>query len=151
MGFDRRFAFGAVPAAAVAGDNFNRLMGLWFGHKVFSNPNARVFNPNNLKKAHDFYERHGARAVTLCRFIPFFRTYVPFVAGMAEMPWHRFFPYSILGGAGWVLACTFGGYFMGNINFIKHHFELVVISVICISAAPAIVGYVRSQRKKRSV
>jgi len=105
------------PVAAVLGDNFNRLMGLWFGHKAFAGKQGRIFNQKNLDRAHGFYVKHGAKAVTLCRFIPFLRTYIPFLAGMAEMDFKTFLPWSILGGFGWVYACVLIGYFFGNLPF----------------------------------
>ena len=135
------------PIAAITGDNFNRLMGIWFGHKAFSGKDGRFFNQKNLQKAHDFYAKFGPKAVTLCRFMPFFRTFVPFVAGMAEMPWRVFFPWSILGGTGWVFLCVTAGYFFGNIDFIKHHFELVVLTIIAFSALPILLEYLRTRKK----
>jgi membrane-associated protein len=146
---DLKIVFILFPIAAVSGDNFNRLMGLWFGHKAFSGKNGRFFNQKNLKKAHDFYGKYGAKAVTLCRFIPFFRTFVPFVAGMAEMPWRTFFPYSVMGGAGWVFVCVGAGYFFGNIAFIKAHFELVVLTIICVSVVPVVLEYVKNLRANK--
>jgi len=137
------------PVAAILGDNFNRLMGVWFGHKAFSGKDGLFFNQKNLNKAHAFYEKHGPKAVTLCRFIPFFRTYIPFIAGMAEMKWRAFLPWSILGGAGWVFACTIAGYFFGNIPFIKNHFELVVLSIITISLIPIVVEFFKSRSKSQ--
>ncbi len=134
------------PVAAILGDNFNRLMGIWFGHKAFSGKDGRFFNKKNLKKAQDFYEKYGPKAVTLCRFMPFLRTFVPFVAGMAEMRWRIFFPFSILGGTGWVFICVFAGYFFGNIPFIKQHFELVILTIITVSTIPVVLEYFRTRR-----
>jgi membrane-associated protein len=136
------------PVAAVAGDNFNRMMGIWFGHKAFSGKDGRFFNQKNLKKAHDFYEKYGPKAVTLCRFMPFFRTFVPFVAGMAEMRWRTFFPYSVIGGTAWVVVCVMAGYFFGNFEFIKKHFEIVILTIVTISATPIVIEYIRGRRAK---
>jgi len=110
------------PIAAVLGDNFNRLMGIWFGHKAFAGKHGRFFNQENLNRAHEFFEKYGTKAVTLCRFIPFLRTYVPFVAGMAEMRWRVFFPYSVLGGTGWVVVCVLAGYYLGNLECVNRLF-----------------------------
>ncbi len=139
------------PVAAIAGDNFNRLMGVWFGHKAFSGKDGLIFNQKNLRKAHTFYEKHGPKAVTLCRFIPFFRTYIPFVAGMAEMKWRTFFPWSILGGTGWVFGCILAGYFFGNIPFIKKHFELVVLFIVIISLIPIVIEYFKNRSKNHLI
>ncbi|MDR2550344.1 MAG: VTT domain-containing protein [Desulfobulbus sp.] len=108
--------------AAILGDNFNRLMGCWFGHKAFAGKRGSFFNQKNLDRAHNFFEKYGTKAITLCRFLPFLRTYVPFVAGMAEMRLRVFFPYSVLGGTGWVVICVLAGYFFGNLDVLDRLF-----------------------------
>jgi membrane-associated protein len=87
--------------------------------------------------------------VTSCRFIPFFRTFVPFLAGMAEMKWKTSLPYSVLGGAGWVFACTLAGFFSGNIPFIKTDFELVVLCIIAISVVPIFIEFLKNRSNIR--
>jgi membrane-associated protein len=138
------------PVAAIAGDNFNRLMGVAFGHNVFHHSReGRFFNQTNLARAQGFFDSYGAKAVVLCRFIPFFRTFVPFVAGMAGMRWRIFFPYSIIGGAAWVFVCALAGYFFGNLAFIKGHFELVLLTVISVSLLPAVVEFLKKKSRDR--
>jgi len=137
----------AFPVAAVCGDNFNRFLGTKIGHRAFAKGTGKIFNKKNYDKAHAFFEKYGPKAVTICRFMPFFRTFVPFVAGMSGMGFKTFLPWSILGGAGWVFVCTIAGYFLGNIPFIKAHFELVVIFIICISVTPAVFEWFRHRRK----
>jgi membrane-associated protein len=137
------------PVAAIAGDNFNRLMGIAFGHKAFRGKEGRFFNQKNLDRAQSFFEKYGARAITLCRFIPFFRTFVPFVAGMAGMRWRTFFLYSVMGGAGWVAVCVLAGYYFGNLEFIKGHFELVLLTIIALSTLPAVVEYLKKARSRK--
>lgn len=144
---DLAIVLSLFPVAAILGDNFNRVMGVWFGHRAFSGKEGYIFNRKNHAKAKEFYERHGPKAVTLCRFIPFFRTYIPFFAGMAGMGFRTFFPWSVLGGAGWVFACVLAGFFFGNIPFIKNHFELVVLTIIGISVLPVIVEYLKGRGK----
>jgi len=139
------------PAAAIAGDNFNRLMGVWFGHKAFASGKGRIFNKKNHDKAHSFFDKYGPKAVTLCRFMPFLRTYVPFIAGMAGMGFKAFFPWSVLGGLGWVVVCTMAGYFFGNIPFVKQHFELVVLGIISISALPVALEYIKGKMRKPGI
>lgn len=146
---DLHMVLAFFPVAAICGDNFNRLMGVWFGQKAFSGKDGPIFNQKNLKKASDFYDKHGPKAVTICRFVPFFRTYIPFVAGMAGMKWRIFLPWSILGGAGWVMSCVFAGFFFGNIPFIKRHFELVVLFIVCISVIPVVIEFLRNRAKSR--
>jgi membrane-associated protein len=136
------------PVAAIGGDNFNRLMGVAFGHKVFQCKEGRFFNQQNLDRARGFFDNYGAWAVVICRFIPFFRTYVPFVAGMAEMRWRTFLAFSVIGGAGWVHVCVLAGYFFGNLAFIKGHYEVVLITVVTVSSLPAAVGYLKKWQGK---
>lgn len=146
---DLQIVLTLFPVAAITGDNFNRLMGVWFGQKAFSGKDKPIFNQKNLKKARDFYVKHGPKAVTICRFVPFFRTYIPFVAGMAQMKWKIFLPWSILGGAGWVFSCTFAGYFFGNIPFVKEHFELVVLLIVTISVVPVVLEIFKGRAKSQ--
>ena len=136
------------PMAAILGDNFNRLIGVWFGHKMFSEGDGRIFSKKNLAKAQFFYAQHGAKAVTLCRFVPFLRTYIPFVAGMAEMRWRVFLPFSILGGVGWVFVCIFSGYYFGNTTLTKNHFELVIVAVAISSSIPVGVEFLKRRTYK---
>lgn len=146
---DLQLVLTLFPVAAIGGDNFNRLMGVLFGKRAFSGKDRPIFNQKNLKKAQDFYQKHGPKAVTICRFVPFFRTYVPFVAGMADMKWKVFLPWSILGGAGWVFSCVLAGFFFGNIPFIKQHFELVVLFIVGISVIPVIVEFLKNRSKSQ--
>jgi len=139
----------AFPVAAICGDNFNRFLGSKIGHKAFASGTGKIFNTHNYNKAHRFFEKFGPKAVTICRFMPFFRTYVPFVAGMSGMTFKTFLPWSILGGAGWVFLCTTAGFFFGNIPFIKAHFELVIIGIICVSAIPAVLEWLHHAKKKQ--
>lgn len=141
------------PIAAVAGDNFNRHMGVAFGRKAFCGREGRFFNQKNLDRAQSFFEQYGNKAITLCRFIPFFRTFIPFVAGMAGMCWRTFFLYSVLGGVGWVVVCVLAGYYFGNLEFIQGHFELVLLTIIAVSAGPAVAKFLKKLhgRKRTSV
>jgi membrane-associated protein len=144
---DISIVLAVFPIAAICGDNFNRFLGTKIGHKAFAKGTGKIFNTHNYNKAHNFFEKFGPKAVTICRFMPFFRTFVPFVAGMSGMGFKTFFPWSILGGTGWIFLCTFAGYFLGNIPFIKNHFELVIICIICVSAIPATVEWLRHRKK----
>ena len=147
---DLRVVLTLFPVAAIAGDNCNRLMGVYFGDKAFRGKEGRFFNQRNLDRAHGFFQDYGAKAIVLCRFIPFFRTFTPFVAGMAGMRWRTFFPYSVLGGIGWIAVCVFAGYYFGNLEFIKGHFELVLLTVIAVSCLPVVAEYVQKLRLRKA-
>jgi membrane-associated protein len=131
------------PVAAVCGDNFNRFLGSKIGHRAFAKGTGKFFNTHNYNKAHDFFQKYGPKAVTICRFVPFFRTFVPFVVGMSGMTFKQFLPWSVLGGVGWVFVCTFAGFFFGNIPIIQRHFELVIVAVVCVSAIPVVVEVIK--------
>ncbi|MDR2594185.1 MAG: VTT domain-containing protein [Fibromonadaceae bacterium] len=143
---DISIVLSVFPIAAICGDNTNRFLGSKIGHRAFAKGTGKIFNTDNYNKAHNFFEKFGPKAVTICRFLPFFRTFVPFVAGMSGMSFKSFFPWSILGGTGWIFLCTFAGYFLGNIPFIKAHFELVIVGILCVSAIPAFVEWIKHQK-----
>ncbi|MDR2581199.1 MAG: VTT domain-containing protein [Fibromonadaceae bacterium] len=136
------------PVAAVLGDNFNRFLGAKIGHKAFAKGTGKIFNTNNYNKANRFFEKFGPKAVTICRFMPFFRTYVPFIAGMSGMTFKTFLPWSILGGLCWVYICSLAGYFFGNIPIVKAHFEFVILGIICVSALPVVFEWFKHRRSK---
>jgi len=144
---DLHIVLTVFPIAAICGDNTNRFFGAKLGQQAFAKGTGKIFNTHNYNKAHGFFEKFGPKAVTICRFMPFFRTFVPFVAGMSGMKFRTFFPWSILGGTGWIFFCTFAGYFLGNIPFIKSHFELVIVGIICISAIPAVVEWIKHRKE----
>jgi len=143
---DISIVLSVFPIAAICGDNTNRFLGAKIGHRAFAKGTGKIFNTDNYNKAHNFFEKFGPKAVTICRFMPFFRTFVPFVAGMSGMRFKTFFPWSVLGGTGWIFLCTFAGYFLGNIPFIKAHFELVIVCILCVSAIPAFVEWIKHRK-----
>lgn len=136
-------------AAAILGDSANYWIGKKIGPKIFRGDTSRFFNKANLLKAHNFYEKHGGKTIIYARFIPIIRTFIPFVAGIGEMTYLRFFTYNVIGGILWVSIFLFGGYYFGQIPFIKDNLTLVIIGIIIISVIPAIVEYIREKRKSR--
>ncbi len=136
-----------LPIAAIAGDNVNYWIGNKFGAKLFRKENSRFFNKQNLDKAHSFYEKYGGIAITLCRFAPILRTFVPFVSGMVKMSFAKFTFYNIIGGIAWTTIFSLLGYFFGNIPFVKEHFEFVIIGIIFVSIIPVIVEFMKAKLK----
>ncbi|MDD3267368.1 MAG: DedA family protein [Burkholderiales bacterium] len=124
--------------AAFLGDNTNFFIGKFMGRKLFSNPNSKIFRKDILDKTHDFYERHGSKAIIIARFIPLVRTFTPFVAGVGQMTYRKFVSFSILASFLWVLIFLVGGYLFGNIPIIKEHISLIILAVMAISVLPAI-------------
>jgi membrane-associated protein len=98
-----------------------------------------------MKAAHDFYERHGGKAIILARFMPVVRTFVPVVAGIGKMPYKRFASFNVVGGAAWVLSMTVGGYFLGQFEVVKKHIELIVIGIVVLSVLPAVFAWAKQK------
>ncbi|WDH52693.1 DedA family protein [Pseudomonas chlororaphis] len=136
---------GLLMLAAILGDSTNYIIGRTVGERLFSNPNSKIFRRDYLQKTHDFYDRHGGKTVTLARFLPIIRTFAPFVAGVAKMPYPRFFAFSVAGTILWVGGLVTLGYFFGNVPFIKKNLSLLVVGIILLSLVPMIIGVVRSR------
>ena len=133
--------------AAVLGDAVNYGVGHYLGPRVFKSKESRWLNPRHLQRAHEFYERHGGKTIIIARFVPIVRTYAPFVAGAASMPYPRFALYNITGGALWVTSLAYAGYFFGNIPVIKNNLTLVIIAIIILSILPGVVEYLRHRNR----
>ena len=144
-GMDPVLLGGLLMLAAILGDSTNYVIGRTAGERLFSNPNSKIFRRDYLQKTHDFYDRHGGKTVTMARFLPIFRTFAPFVAGVARMPYPRFFGFSVFGTILWVGGLVTLGYFFGNVPFIKKNLSLLVVGIILLSLVPMIVGVVRSR------
>ena len=132
-----------LSLAAVVGDGVNYYLGLQMGEHVFERGRLRFVKHSHLIAAKEFYERHGGKAIILARFVPLVRTFTPFVAGVARMSYARFVVYNIVGGVGWVTSMALCGYWLGQIAWIREHFELVVLLIIFISVLPVLWGMAR--------
>ena len=131
--------------AAILGDAVNFMIGKYFGAKLFSNPDSKIFRRAYLEKTHAFYEKHGGKTIIIARFVPIVRTFAPFVAGMGDMHYGRFIRYNIIGALAWVLLFSYLGYFFANIPLVKNNLGLVLGSIIVISILPAIIEIVRAK------
>jgi membrane-associated protein len=138
-------------SAAFAGDNTNYFLGRFLGHKVYEK-NYRLIRRDYLDKTHLFYEKHGGKTLIIARFMPILRTFAPFVAGVGTMRYLRFFSFSIAGNVLWVVLFSLGGYFFGNIPFIKNNFTIAILTIIFVSILPMIIAIIRKMwnRKKTS-
>ena len=144
--------FAVCVAAAILGDTANYAIGAYLGPKVFHYPKSRFFNPDHLRKTHEFYEKYGGKTIIIARFIPIVRTFAPFVAGVGKMSYAYFLSYNVVGGLLWVSVCVFAGYFFGNLPFVKKNFSVVIIAIVAISLLPAVVEYLKHRAaKKRSL
>ncbi|WP_225784933.1 DedA family protein [Xenophilus sp. Marseille-Q4582] len=135
-----------LVVAAILGDQCNYSIGRYFGPKVFQWENSRLFNKKAFDQAHAFYERYGGITIVLARFMPFIRTFAPFVAGVAEMSRAKFTAYNIGGALLWVVGIGTAGYFFGNLPLVKAHLDKIIWALIIVPGLIAIYGAWRGAR-----
>lgn len=135
-----------LACAAVIGDTVNYEIGKFIGPKAFTS-NSKLLKKEYLDRTHAFYEKHGGITIFLARFIPIIRTFAPFVAGIGKMSYWHFISYNFFGGVLWTALFTFGGYFFGNLPFVKDNFSIVIFAIIIISVLPAVYEVVKSKLK----
>ena len=135
-----------LTAAAILGDALNYWIGHYIGPRAFSG-NVRFLKKEYLDRTHGFYERHGGKTIILARFIPIIRTFAPFVAGIGAMTYSRFFLFNVIGAITWVGLFVFGGYFFGNLQFVKDNFTIVIMAIIVISVLPGVFEFLREKFK----
>jgi len=149
--------------AAVVGDAVGYYSGKKVGPAIFSRPKSRFFNPDHLRKAHAFYEKHGGKTIIIARFVPIVRTFAPIVAGAADMSYRQFAIFNIVGGFAWVTSMLFAGYFLGGLVeqavrsifgiegfLLEDHIDKVVIVVVLLSILPIIFEYLKARREKKA-
>jgi membrane-associated protein len=139
--------FALLALAAIVGDTLKYWIGHFIGPRVFSEK-IPFLKKEYLERTHAFYEKHGGITIFLARFIPIIRTFAPFVAGVGRMSYGYFITYNIVGGLVWTALFTFGGYFFGNIPFVKNNFSLVIIAIVVISVLPAVYEVIQARRPK---
>ena len=138
---------GLLFAAAVLGNQSNYAIGHYFGPRVFQWEDSRLFNKKAFNQAHAFYERYGGITIVAARFMPFLRTFAPFVAGVSQMTRSKFTFYDIGGGALWVGGIVTVGYFFGNVPFVKANLDKIIWALILIPTLLVIVGAWRAKRQ----
>jgi membrane-associated protein len=145
--FDLPVLLPLLLVAGIAGVSVGYWFGQNFGRRLFQREDSVWFHRKHLDSAHDFYEKHGGKAIILARFLPVVRTFVPIVAGMALMTYPKFLLYNVIGGVGWVLGMTIGGYFLGSVIPDPDRYLLPIIAlIIAISVAPTALHVYRENR-----
>jgi membrane-associated protein len=142
-------SIGLLTAAAILGNQSNYAIGRKLGPKVFQWEQSRFFNKKAFEQAHAFYERYGGITIVIARFMPFLRTFAPFVAGVSAMSRGKFTLYDVGGGTLWVVGVTLAGYFFGNIPFVKANLDKIIWAMIFIPGLIAIFGAWKAGRKKK--
>ena len=148
-------AIGLLALAAFTGNAVNYAIGRMIGPRVFAagggeGISRRLLNRDHLKRAHEFFEQYGGKAVILGRFVPIVRTFVPFVAGAAQMTRRSFVVFNAIGAAAWVGLCVGAGFLFGNVPIVKDNFSLVTIGIVFVSILPVIVEWLRHHRASRA-
>ncbi|MBN3860518.1 DedA family protein [Neisseriaceae bacterium PsAf] len=137
-----------IIIAAIFGDAVNFSVGKYFGEKLFSNPNSKIFKQKYLIDTQNFYAKHGGKTIIIARFIPIIRTFAPFVAGMGKMNYSKFFLYNVVGALFWVTFFCIAGYFFGNTEIVQKNLSLVLIAIILISVLPVIIVFIKDKLSK---
>lgn len=135
--------------AALLGDNVNYFLGCKLGRKLFHNEKSKIFNRKSLEKTHAFFEKYGGRTVIIARFLPMFRTFAPFVAGMGRMSYRLFIIYSVLAATLWVTLCVTIGFSVSKAPWAREHFTIILFIMIVISAIPGFVEFFRHYRQHK--
>ena len=143
-----------LTGSAVLGNVVGYYLGYRAGPVMFDRPDSRLFKREYVDKTHAFFDKYGARAIVLGRFVPIVRTFITAVAGVGRMDRRKYFTYSILGGVGWATGVTLLGFWLGGITFVRNHVELILIGIVALSFVPILIEALRaralSQRTARS-
>ncbi|MBM9576301.1 DedA family protein [Leptospira sp. 201903070] len=135
--------------AAILGDTVNYSVGNFTGERILEKEKIPLIKKEHLQKAHRFYEIYGGKTIIIARFIPIIRTFAPFVAGIGTMTYVKFVAYNVVGAILWISIFILGGYFFGNLDFVKRNFKIVIFAIILISVMPAVIEYLKERRKGR--
>lgn len=140
-----------IPAAII-GDATSYQIGKRLGPALFKRKESRLFKPAYVKAAHDFYEKHGGKAIIIARFMPLVRTFVPVVAGVGGMSYRRFALFNVIGAAAWVLSMTLAGFILGKkVPWIGKRIEIVILVIVFLSITPGIYAWIQSRRKGKTL
>ncbi len=127
-----------LAASAMAGDSTGYFLGRRTGIAIYSRPDGRIFKRQHLLRTKAFYEQYGGKTIVYARFVPIVRTFTSFVAGVAEMPYLKFVPFSVCGAFGWVTLCTLLGYGLGSLPFVRQNFDKCILGIILLSLVPTV-------------
>ncbi len=136
----------ALIVAAVTGDSVNHTVGRFIGPKVFERPDSRWFRQEHLRRTQAFYDKYGGVTIIIGRFVPIVRTFAPFLAGVAGMPYRKFVAFSLAGSTLWISSLVYAGYLFGNIPWVKNNLSLIVVGIVAVSLIPVATTWLREHR-----
>jgi membrane-associated protein len=139
----------AVALVAIAGDQCAYFIGRRIGPALFTREDSRFFKKRYVTESHEFFERHGPFTIILARFVPVVRTFTPVIAGVSKMRYPVFLGFDIIGGISWGAGVTLLGYFLGNVDFVKNHLELMILLIVFLSILPGIISVGRAVLARR--
>lgn len=138
-----------IPLVAIAGDQTAYFIGRRIGPALFHREDSRFFKKRYVTESHEFFEKYGPFTIILARFVPFARTFVPVIAGVSKMRYPLFLGFDIVGGFAWGAGVTLAGYFLGNIEFVNRHLELIILGIVFFSVLPAVISIGRGLLARR--
>ncbi len=141
-------------AAAILGNTSNYWIARFLGHRIIDSGKVKALTPERMEKLDHFFAKYGGLTIVITRFMPFFRTFAPFIAGTGHMNFAKFTLWNTIGGVAWVSLFVLTGYFFGGVPFVQEHFEVIVLGIVAVSVAPAVIGAVKgalgARKKKQS-
>lgn len=136
-------------AAAILGNTSNYWIARFFGSRIIDSGKVKALTPERMQKLDEYFEKYGGLTIIITRFMPFFRTFAPFIAGTGHMNFARFTFFNVLGGVSWVTLFVLVGHFFGGIPFVQEHFEMIVLGIVGVSVAPAVIGAIKAALSTR--
>ena len=147
------FVAGLLGLAAFVGPQIGYWIGRGVGPRIFAREDSRLFKRSYIDRTHEFFERHGGRAIIFAQFVPIVRTYVPVAAGIGKMPYGQFVRYNVIGALAWGVGVTMLGFWLGSFEFVRDHIEVALVLVVLVSISPVIIEWFRNwsdRRKERN-
>lgn len=136
-----------AAAMAIAGDQVGYLIGNKLGPSIFNRPKSRLFDPQHVIKAQNFFKKYGSRTIILARFVPVVRTFAPVVAGVGDMHYRTFIRYNVIGGLVWGAGIPLLGYFLGQIDVVKNNIEIAILAIVFVSLLPVVIEFIKHRRE----
>ena len=137
-----------LALAAILGDSVNYSIGRYVGPRVYDRPDSRWIRQDHLRRTQAFYDRYGGITIVIGRFVPIIRTFAPFLAGVAQMPYPKFLAYNVAGGLLWIASLVYAGYLFGNIPWVRDNLTFIVIGIVVVSLMPVAATFLRERRAR---